>query len=145
MIKENLSIRELTSSDLEEIILLTKHLNPDLTEDKLRSRTLEMFEFDNYKCFGLYDENQTLLGLTGLWITVRLYSGKQIELDHLIINPEIQSKGIGRVFLNLMEIWAKENACDTAELNTYVQNSKSHKFYFNTGYQILGYHFQKNL
>ena len=33
----------------------------------------------------------------------------------------------------------------TVELNTYVTNDRSHKFYFNQGYSILGYHFQKEL
>ncbi len=42
-----------------------------------------------------------------------------------------------------IELWAKNNDCKTIELNTYVQNEKSHKFYFNQGFHILGFHFQK--
>ena len=45
----------------------------------------------------------------------------------------------------MAENWAKENDCKTIELNSYVQNSKSHKFYYNLGYAILGFHFQKKI
>ena len=140
-----LKIEKLSEKNIEAFIKLTKHLNPTLSEKELKNRSIEMFSCENYTCFGLYDDNQSLLGLCGFWTTVRLYSGKQLELDNLIINPDIQSKGLGREFLSLIELWAKNNDYETIELNTYVQNSRSHKFYFNLGYEILGYHFQKKL
>ncbi len=103
-----------------------------------------MFEFNNYKCFGFYEDDQ-LIGLSSGWITVRLYSDKQLEIDNVIISDKIQSKGYGKIFINKIETWAIENGCKTIELNTYVQNDRSHKFYFNQGFKILGFHFQKKL
>jgi hypothetical protein len=44
-----------------------------------------------------------------------------------------------------MEDWARQHKCQSVELNTYVQNPRSHKFYFNQGHSIIGYHFQKKL
>ena len=103
-----------------------------------------MFTFHNYKCFGFFEENK-LIGVSSGWLSVRLYSDKQLEIDNLIVDPEIQSKGYGKLFLNEIELWAKKEGCKTIELNTYVQNTRSHKFYFNQGFHILGYHFQKEL
>lgn len=40
---------------------------------------------------------------------------------------------------------ARERGCETSELNTYVNNHRSHKFYLNEGYVIKGYHFLKKL
>jgi hypothetical protein len=137
-------LKELFTSDKDDIISLVKKLNPDKPVDDLNKSIVEMFSFSNYHCFGLYS-GTNLLGISSCWITVRFYSGKQIELDNVIIDDEIRSTGLGRKFLELLEIWAKENSCNTVELNTYVQNSRSHKFYFNSGYSILGYHFQKNI
>ena len=108
------------------------------------SMKIEMFKIENYRCFGIY-ENEKLLGVSSGWITVRLYSGKQLEVDNVIINPAIQSNGIGAKFIKLIEDWAKEKDCMTVELNTYTQNSRSHKFYLNQGYRILGFHFQKKI
>ena len=103
-----------------------------------------MFEFDNYQCFGLF-ENRKLIGVTSGWVTVRLYSGRQLEIDNVIIDPSLQSKGFGKAFMEEIEAWAKSNACKTIELNTYTQNHKSHKFYYNQGFRILGFHFQKEI
>jgi hypothetical protein len=41
--------------------------------------------------------------------------------------------------------YCKEKGCNSVELNTYVENHPSHKFYYNEGFQILGYHFLKKL
>jgi GNAT superfamily N-acetyltransferase len=138
------NLRLLKEEKLEEILLLTSNLNPETDIATLRKRQIEMFEFENYRCFGFY-ENERLLGVSSGWMTVRLYSGKQLEVDNVIIKPDIQSKGIGSKFIKLIEHWAKENDCLSVELNTYTQNSRSHKFYFNQGYQILGFHFQKKI
>ncbi len=130
--------------NLEEIVTLTQHLNPEKSSKILEHRQTEMFAFNNYVCLGAF-VNEQLIGVSSGWITVRLYSGKQLEVDNVIIDPSQQSSGLGAQFLELMEDWARENDCETVELNTYVQNGRSHKFYFKQGYEILGFHFQKNI
>lgn len=140
----NIYLKELSESDRADIMRLAKQLNPDKRIEELNSSITEMFSFINYRCFGLFRGTE-LIGISSGWITVRFYSGKQIELDNVIIDNNIRSSGLGRKFLELIEVWANENSCKTIELNTYVQNSRSHKFYFNLGYSILGFHFQKHL
>ncbi len=66
-----------------------------------------------------------------------------MELDNVIVDNTLRSNGLGNRFLELIEKWAIERGFQTIELNTYVGNTSSHKFYFNMGYIILGYHFQK--
>ena len=141
---DTLNFKTLTVEYLDDICKLTQHLNPDLSPSLLKERQKEMFCLPTYTCFGLF-ENKQLIGICSAWTTVRLYSGKQIEIDNVIINPNLQSKGYGSQFLAYIESWVKEKNCLTIELNTYVQNSRSHKFYYNHGYKVLGFHFQKNL
>lgn len=136
-------IKILSIKELSLILDLAKQLNPTISEDILKQRQEEMFKIKNYYCFGFYNEG-SLVGISSGWLTVRLYSGKQLEIDNVIMDSSIQSKGLGSQFLNEIETWALTNNCETIELNTYVQNSRSHKFYFNKGYKILGFHFQKN-
>ena len=136
------SVKLLDQGNLAEIVKLTRQLNPSMEISELERRQSEMFQFENYKCFGLF-ENDILIGVSSGWITVRLYSDKQLEIDNVIIDNSIQSKGYGKLFMTEMESWAKKNNCKTVELNTYVQNGRSHKFYFNQGFEILGFHFQK--
>lgn len=142
--KKNLKLAFLTNKNIVEIAKLGQQLNPKLSIEKIESYLNEMFSFGNYNCFGLY-QNEKLIGVSSGWTTIRLYCGKQLELDNVIIDNQLQSKGLGTYFFELIEDWAKQQNFDTIELNTYVQNSKSHKFYFNKGFDIIGYHFQKKL
>lgn len=142
--KKDFKLILLTDKNIVEIAKLGKQLNSKLSIEKIESYLKEMFTFSNYNCFGLY-QNEELIGISSGWVTVRLYCGKQLELDNVIIDNKLQSKGLGTHFFELIENWANEQNFDSIELNTYVQNSKSHKFYFNKGFSIIGYHFQKKL
>ncbi|NHN25790.1 GNAT family N-acetyltransferase [Flavobacterium jejuense] len=141
---QNLHVKLVENTNSESVTHLLHQLNPLLDITLIKKRQKEMFEFDNYICFGLY-LNDTLIGITCAWIMVRIYCGKQIEIDNVILDSRHQSKGYGNVLLNYIEKWAIDNDCETIELNTYVQNPRSHKFYFNNDYKILGFHFQKKL
>ena len=140
----NLSFKLLKNDSINQISILGQKLNPKLTLEKVKEYQKEMFNFQNYRCFGLFLDDK-LIGISSGWITVRLYSGKQLEVDNVIIDNNLQSKGYGKKLFEFIEKWAKENSCKTIELNTYVQNSKSHKFYYNLGYSILGFHFWKHI
>lgn len=140
----DLYLKLLSADAIKMISVYGKQLNPNKTIEELEKGLEQMFQFDNYYCFGLYQNGQ-LIGISGGWITVRLYSGKQLEIDHFVIDEKTRSNGYGKVFISLLEAWAKENDCKTVELNAYVQSNKAHKFYFQENYSILGFHFQKKI
>ena len=142
--REELTFEILTVENIAEISVLGQQLNPKMTLEQIQNLLKEMFTLSTYRCFGLF-LNKKLVGISSGWITVRFYSGKQLEVDNVTIENSLQSKGLGKQFFDFIENWAKENGCETIELNTYVQNSKSHKFYFNLGYSILGFHFWKHI
>ncbi len=131
-------------SHIRLIMPLVVELNKKDSYEVQQARLERMFSMSNYQCFGWFD-GEELIGVSGGWITERLYSGKQLELDHVVVNPKLRSQGIGSTFLAEIENWAKAHNYLTVELNTYVRNAASHKFYFDKGYQILGFHFQKKL
>lgn len=139
-----MKIELLNETYLDDILKLVADMNPGIHRDILRRRQLEMFGYSSYCCFGLFQDGK-LVGISSAWMTTRFYSGKQLELDNVIVDPECRSMGFGEQLLAHIERWAGEQGCLTVELNTYVVNSKSHKFYFNQGFNILGYHFQKKI
>lgn len=139
-----ITIQKLNLDFLDNILDLVQKINPHKTFDELSQKQIEMFTYDHYHCFGIFNDN-ILVGLSSAWVTVRFYCGKQLEVDNLMVEPTLQSKGYGKILMEYLENWAKENGCLTVELNTYVFNERSHKFYFNQGYKIIGYHFQKTL
>ncbi len=111
--------------------------------DLLKARFSEMLT-QHYEAFGIYDGAQ-LIGCFGLWSMTRHYCGKSVEPDHVYIEETYRSKGIGKQLFEWIEAYGKEKGVTTIELNTYVQNFPSHKFYYNQGFNALGYHFLKKI
>ncbi len=136
--------RIIPTEDFDQIIPLVYQLNnAEVSEELLKSRFNEMKSQD-YECAAVYD-NGDLIGVSGLWFCTRHYVGKSVELDHVYIKPEHRGNGLGKQFMGWIDNYVKERGCNSMELNTYVQNYPSHKFYYNEGYEIWGYHFFKNI
>ena len=128
--------------NLNRVKELLLQLDPNKEDKYIQQIVEQMQELENYTCFGLY-LNDELIGVSSGWTTVRLYCGKQLELDNVIIDKKLQSKGLGKIFFEKIEAWSLQNDYKSLSLNTYVSNSRSHKFYYNQGFSILGFHFQK--
>ncbi len=125
------------------IPLVQKLTNNNVSYDVLKQRFSEMIT-QNYECAGIFDDN-TLIGVSGLWFCTRHYAGKSVEADHVYIDDGYRGQGLGKQFFKWIYNYAKQKGCESAELNTYVSNYPSHKFYYNEGFEIYGYHFFKKL
>ncbi|QDO92712.1 GNAT family N-acetyltransferase [Formosa sediminum] len=136
--------KQLKKEDLPTIIpLMQRFTSNKNTDDVLFERFTEMFD-QNYECIGLF-QNDLLIGICGLWFSTRHYIGRSVELDHVYIDEAYRNQGLGKQLFNWVYKYAKAKGCEAAELNTYVQNFPSHKFYYNEGFNILGYHFLKKM
>ena len=136
--------RIIPSSDILIIIPLLRKLgSEDVSEEDLRERVLEMAQ-QNYECIGIYDKEK-LMGICGMWFQTRHYAGKSMEVDHVIIDDTYRNHGIGGQMMEFVYNYARKKSCKWVELNTYVHNFPSHKFYYNQGFVAKGYHFVKAL
>ncbi len=131
-------------TEINSIIPLIQKLTNNKNSDELLKQRFSEMVTQNYECAVIYDGNK-LIGVTGLWYCTRHYSGRSVEVDHVYIDDSYRSKGLGKQFFNWLYEYVKQKGYETMELNTYVQNYPSHKFYYNEGFQILGYHFLKKL
>lgn len=140
----NIVFKSLEKKNISEIIPLVQKLNGNTVSDAiLEERFIEMFS-QNYECVGIYDD-EILVGVCGLWFCTRHYSGRSVEPDHVFIDEKYRGKGLGKAFFNWIYTYVLTKGCEAVELNTYVTNTASHKFYFNEDFKILGYHFLKKL
>jgi len=126
---ENIEIRFIEPTNIQSIIPLLSILNKEVQKDVLIKRVEEM-SHQHYKCLGIFD-NENLIGICGLWYLTRHYCGKTIEPDHVIIDESYHGKGIGHLLFEWIFRHAKEIGYEATELNTYVNNPRSHKFYYN--------------
>ena len=130
--------------DILTILPLLSVINTKTPEATLKERVIEMASLPNYECIGLYIDGN-LVGISGLWYATKHYIGKSAQPDHVIIDASFKGKNIGKHFFKWIDNHVKSKGCEAIELDAYVSNPKSHKFYYNEGYNIYGFHFLKIL
>ena len=139
-----LAFNKILKEEIPQILPMIQELmGHQFSNEILTQRFSEMFQ-QNYECFGIYDGDQRV-GVFGLWFMTRHYAGRSCEPDHIFISEEYRSKGVGKKLFKFIYDYAAQKGCETSELNSYVSNYRSHKFYLNEGYDIKGYHFLKKL
>lgn len=139
-----MQILELTTKEamLEQLPII-QHLYADFTLKKYESLLNEMLPI-NYKQVIIQENNETI-GLAGFWIATKLWCGKYLELDNVIVHPNHRSKGIGKVITEYLVQKAIDNDCTMAALDAYTTNFAAQKFYMNLGFVPKGFHFVKDL
>ena len=105
---------------------------------------IEQMLGDGYRCAGAYDGDE-LIAICGFWMRSQFFCGRHIEPDNLVLKNSYRSQGIGRMLIDWVEHFGKEEGCETGWLKTYVGNTDSHKFYYNAGYKMVGLGFMKEL
>ena len=138
------TITWIPTENLKSILPLAYMLNGEqISMEVLENRLTEMIPM-GYKCIGVYDGVQ-LIGICGVWVLNKLYAGRHVEPDNVIIAPNYQGKGIGKLMMDFLVNYANEIGCETAEVNCYVKNTRGKKFWEQHGYEPVGYHMIKRL
>ena len=140
----NLSIKELiTVQEMLFQIETIRHLYPKLSLEQYENYLKEMVPH-NYTQIAVF-ENDVCLGLTGCWSATKLWTGKYLEIDNFVVNPEFRSRGIGKMLTHYIEKKAIELNCSSIVLDAFTGNFAAHRFYYNQGYAPKGFHFVKIL
>jgi GNAT superfamily N-acetyltransferase len=138
-----MTIRELASREemLEHLDIL-QELYPTLTEQEYYELLTEMLPNNNYGQVAVFDEGKCV-GLSGYWIGTKLWCGKYLELDNVIVKSDARSKGVGQIISAYLEEKAARHHCTIQVLDAYRTNDKAHKFYTQQGFEPVGIHFIK--
>jgi len=140
---DDISYHILDKEDIYLVIPMVSELSEfKVSEEVLKMRFSEMVK-QNYECAVMYYKND-LIGVCGMWFSTRHYCGKSAEIDHVFIKKEYRSKGLGRQFMQWIYNYAQNRGVETIELNAYLQNDASHRFYEKEGFRPLAFHFVKS-
>ena len=138
-------IRKLVRADFPTAIELLGHLNPGVSKEVLQQRFETMLaEHPHYLAFGAFVEGK-LTALAGAWIATKIWCGRYLELDNLVVDPGVRSSGLGTALIRHLEEFARLEGCNLAVLDSYTSNHPSHRLYHRLGFEIWGFHFVKPL
>jgi GNAT superfamily N-acetyltransferase len=123
--------------------ILIQELYPEMSFSTYQNYLTAMLP-NSYGMVIVQENNQTI-GLSGFWINTKLWCGKYLELDNVIVAQQHRSKGVGQLISDFLEKKAKECNCKIMALDAYTSNFAAHKFYYNQGFVPKGFHFIKSM
>ncbi|MEN9972058.1 MAG: hypothetical protein RIS20_405 [Bacteroidota bacterium] len=137
-------VRELVDkTEMLAQLSVLNELYPNLTLDEYAVELDEMLPH-RYGQVAVFDENECI-AISGFWIGNKLWVGKYLELDNIIVREKYRSQGVGKLMFDFLEKKAKEQQCNMLSLDSYTNNFSAHKFFYNEGFAPRGFHFIKLL
>ena len=113
-----MTIKELhTINEMLQEIEVMKELYPSLTEVQYTEMLTSMLPH-NYQQIAVYDEERCV-GISGFWVGTKLWCGKYLELDNVIVSAKYRSKGVGKIMSEYLEKKAIELNCNIQVLDAY--------------------------
>ncbi|GAB5417766.1 MAG: GNAT family N-acetyltransferase [Crocinitomicaceae bacterium] len=135
-----MELRELkTKEEMLANFELILEMYPTISKEEY-SKELEIMIPNNYGQVAVYD-GESCAGMTGYWIGSKLWCGKYMELDNVIVSSKYRRKGVGKILFSHMEKMAKEMDCNMMALDSYSDNFDAHRFFYEQNYVPRGFHF----
>ncbi|MFT6107088.1 MAG: GNAT superfamily N-acetyltransferase [Rickettsiales bacterium] len=143
--KPKINIKKLDTKDEISLVfpILIQH-HEHITKEGFLKSIEEIIQEKNYQMIGAYHQDE-LVGIAGYWILTRFYSGKYIQVGNMVIDEKFRNFGIGKELVSFIEREGKKHNCQHFILDSRMDNKKSHDFYLREGFEIMGYHFMKDI
>ncbi|MDP4683729.1 MAG: GNAT family N-acetyltransferase [Crocinitomicaceae bacterium] len=136
-----MTLRELNGLDeMLQTLDVLQELYPSLTPENYLADLKEMLPNNRYGQVAVFD-GDTCVGVSGYWIGTKLWCGKYLEIDNLVVSAKVRSKGVGKMIFDYLAEKAQEEECSMVSLDSYTSNFKAHKFFYNEGFAPKGFHF----
>ena len=118
---------------------LIRQLSPGVTEERY-AHLLDDMLAHGYRMAAVF-EGGACIGLSGFWVSTKIYSGRYMELDNVVIDAAHRSRGIGKILYDFLYEIAVREGCEMLMLDAYMENEKAHTFYEREGFVKRGFHF----
>lgn len=122
---------------------LIRQLSPDVTEERY-AQALDDMLAHGYRMAAVMEGDQCL-GISGFWVSTKIYSGRYMELDNVVVDATQRSQGVGQVLYDFLHDIAIQEGCEMMMLDAYIENEKAHAFYERQGFVKKGFHFLNQL
>lgn len=134
-------VRELDGkAEMLNYLSVIQELYPSLTFEDYDTDLNAMIPNNKYGQVAVF-EGDDCLGIAGYWIGTKLWCGKYLEIDNMVVSSKFRSRGVGKLIFNYLNEKATEEGCSMMALDSYTANFKAHKFFYNEGFGPKGFHF----
>lgn len=135
-----MELKETTlKSEMLQHFPLLSEMYPTLTMEEY-DRELDVMLPHNYGQVAVY-QNGECVGLSGYWIGSKLWCGKYLECDNVMVSAAHRRKGIAKLIFDYLNKKAHAEGCTMLALDSYRDNVQSHEFFIKEGFVAKGFHF----
>lgn len=129
------SVRLAKTNDYERIAILNKNeFGYEYPLDKTAKRLEEILAKSSNKIF-VVCEDELVTGYVHACDYEGTYFDHQKNIMAIAVDSNYRGKGLGRMLLDAVESWAKEENCAGVRLVSGLNRENAHKFYEHCGYK----------
>lgn len=128
-------VRPAQPRDCEGMANLAGQLGYACTGEEVRKRLSHMQDTNQYAVFVAELPGGQIAGWIGAYLFRSVETGSCAEINGLVVDQSIRSRGIGKILLDAAEQWAWSIGCDAISVRSNIKRDRAHRFYTNNGYE----------
>lgn len=138
-----------TDAEILSCFPVMQELRPHLLASELVERVRRQ-QYQGYQLLYLVEVDSARSveepkAVAGFRVSECLSSGRFLYVDDLVTVAAERSRGYGEALLNWLTDYARQQHCQSIQLDSGVQRFAAHRFYFRQRLAITCYRFEKNL
>lgn len=126
-------------ADILRCFEVMEQLRPHLSREEFVPRVQRMRREGFVLAF--LEEDGEVRAVAGYRYLDLLFSGRTLYVDDLVTDQANRSRGHGAALHQWLQDQARAHGCATLTLDSGVQRTEAHRFYFRQRMSIQGYHF----
>ena len=128
------TIRAPQPADFEKIAELTGQLGYPCTPQEVEKRLAGMQDKEKYAVYVAALANGEIAGWIGMHLFCCVELDIVVEINGLVVDKNVRSRGIGKRLLSAAERWALSRGYDAITVRSNVRRHDAHRFYEKNGY-----------
>jgi GNAT superfamily N-acetyltransferase len=129
------AVRPAQPYDCDAMADLAVQLGYQCTGEEVQQRLSHMRDSTRYAVFVAELDEGQVAGWIGAYLFRSVETGSCAEINGLVVDQNIRSRGIGRRLLHAAEEWGRSIGCNTISVLSNVQRGRAHRFYANNSYE----------
>lgn len=130
-----LMIRHARQSDARRIAELSGQLGYPTTTRQMASRLKRALTDQRAACFVAETSADGVIGWVHVSVTPLLEVDRRAEVNGLVVDEKVRSRGAGACLLRAAERWARKMRCAGMSVRSNVIRERAHGFYLRQGYE----------
>jgi len=133
--KGELRIRRARGTDAVRLAELSGQLGYPTTTKEMKARLRDVLKHKEGACFVAEDAAGSVIGWIHVSVTPLLEVERRAEVNGLVVDENVRSRGAGGLLLAAGEKWARGKKCKGMSVRSNVLRERAHGFYLRSGYE----------